>query len=180
MKYKNIIFMKYGVHASEDVDGIINRKLKEIEDTGKMFWGYGGTVCHPLNQVKPFLNENKAKGEKTYLVLSYTKSNFNNKPNKSELYSMDKIEWNKIPDGINVLGSKYALICKSFKKVKHSINLEDYNIAIGPSTGKKMSQYIKGRIDKGCGRYENKNSNDKDNNLEISLIAEIQDVVFVK
>ena len=68
--YKNIIVMKYGVHASEDVESIVVRKMQEVQVAKKMFWGYGGVLCHPLKQVQPFLRENCSKGEKTYLLLS--------------------------------------------------------------------------------------------------------------
>lgn len=38
MKPNNIVYMKYGIHASESVDDIIQRKQKEFSDGGMSFW----------------------------------------------------------------------------------------------------------------------------------------------
>ena len=51
---ESFIFMKVGNHAGENFDAILARKNREREQAGCIFWGYGGTVCHPLMQVQPF------------------------------------------------------------------------------------------------------------------------------
>lgn len=137
--YKNIIYMKYGVHASESIDSIIKRKTEEIKKCQQMFWGYGGVLCHPLNQVQPFLKENLLKGEKTYLLLSQTQSKLNNAPSTAMTYSCDKVEWQPIPNGIKVLGSKYAIVCKSIEQCDFCIDLSNYIVSIGNSMGKRLS-----------------------------------------
>jgi hypothetical protein len=48
------IFMKIGSHAGETLEQILERKQREIERTGRSFWGYGGASCHPLTQLQPF------------------------------------------------------------------------------------------------------------------------------
>ena len=46
MGYENIIFMKCGVHASEKAEQIVERKMREVQEAKRMFWGYGGMICH--------------------------------------------------------------------------------------------------------------------------------------
>lgn len=58
----HIIYMKYGVHAGHTVEEIIARKSEEYHRTGKMFWGYGGTICHPTKQVQPFVRDIISRG----------------------------------------------------------------------------------------------------------------------
>lgn len=172
-QYKNIIIMKYGVHASESIESIIKRKLEEIQVCQKMYWGYGGVLCHPLNQVQPFLKENLSKGEKTYLLLTQTPSQLNNTPSMATDYSIDKVQWQPIPNGIKVLGSKYAIVCKSIEQCNFSIDLANYVIPIGNSKGKILSNYIRGHVDKACGRYNNNLPNQDSQLVNISLCAEI-------
>ncbi len=88
MQFKNIILMKYGIHASEDVDEIIKRKQQEIKDNHCCFWGYGGTLLHPLNQVQPF-----CKNKKVYLLLVRTKSNLYNENRRADYYSIDNYNY---------------------------------------------------------------------------------------
>lgn len=176
--YKNIVVMKYGVHASEDVDSIVVRKMQEVQVAKKMFWGYGGVLCHPLKQVQPFLRENCSKGEKTYLLLTETSSRFDNVPSEASFYSFNKIEWDSVPKGVKILGSKYAIICKNITACDFFIDLSDYVIPIGNSKGKVLSDYIRGHVDKACGRYVETNKESKP--IKISLYGEIESAVFVK
>lgn len=165
--------MKYGVHASESIESIITRKMEEIKICQKMFWGYGGVLCHPTNQVQPFLNENLSKKEKTYLLLSKTPSKLNNIPSIATVYSTDKIKWELIPDGIRVLGSKYAITCKNIKRCDFLIDLSSYLVPVGNSKGKTLSKYIQGRVDKACGKYNEDITGEEPKLVNISLCAEI-------
>lgn len=185
-KFENIVFMKYGVHASESVDSILNRKLEELGSCQKMFWGYGGVICHPTKQVQPFANANFSEKKKTYLLLSETPSKLNNSPSVATHFSRDNDRWQTIEDGIKVLGSKYAIVCKNLEKCNFQIDLSQYVIPVGNSQGKLLSEYVKGRVDKACGQrlsgYVSSNLNTKNNLVHISLYAEIIDPysVFVK
>lgn len=166
---ENIIIMKCGTHASEKIEQIYSRKKQEEINIGYFYWGYGGTLCHPLNQVQPFC-ENK---EKVYLLLTPTISELNNEPNRSEKYSLDKIEWKNIDSAINVLGSKYAIVASKLQKCDFEIDLSDYEIAIGNSKGKKLGDYFKGRIDKACAIKTFKKDN-KIQKVKIVMIAELR------
>ncbi|MCM1175854.1 MAG: hypothetical protein NC341_12495 [Blautia sp.] len=164
--------MKYGVHASESVDDIVARKMKEVEQCGKMFWGYGGVVCHPSTQVQPFISNNILNGEKTYLLLAATPSKLFNEPVIMTEYSLDRKIWNKMPAGIKVSGSKYAIVCKSLEHCELEINLDDYVVPLGDSKGVPVSEYMRGRVDKACGLLS-LNHEGTHSLLKVSLCAEI-------
>ncbi len=142
---KKVIIMKYGVHADENVDNIIKRKQKEIEDNGFCFWGYGGVLLHPVNQVQPF-----CKDDDVYLLLTRTKSDFIGNSKRSKSYSINNKEYKNIPSSINVYGSKYALVFTQLKEYNKDINLCDYKVGIGNSKDKPLVDYFKFRVDKAC------------------------------
>ncbi|HEX8265125.1 MAG TPA: hypothetical protein VF596_06835 [Pyrinomonadaceae bacterium] len=182
-EFKNIVLMKYGVHAGQTVEEIIKRKRKEYIDCGKLFWGYGGSVCHPTTQIQPFLHEAISRGETVYLLMSRTKSALNNIPKVAAHFSDDAILWEDIPPQISVYGSKYAVVCDELKDCNFQLNLSDYSVAVGKQKGKNLADYLKGRVDKACGTINLKKSNHQETNfLEITLIAKIIKpfAVFVK
>ena len=181
-KIENIIFMKYGVHASEDVELIIKRKIAEIQQCKKMFWGYGGVLCHPLNQVQPFLKSNALKNQKTHLVMTKTLSKLNNTPSAATMYSVDNINWCPIPNNVRVLGSKYAIVCNSITQCEFILDLADYVIPLGNCKGRRLSQYIQGRVDKACGYYQINTAKNISMPVIITLCAEIESPfsVFIK
>ncbi len=175
MQLENIILMKYGVHAGEDVAAIIKRKEEEITKAGYCFCGYGGTLLHPLNQIEPF-----CKNKKVYLLLTKTPSKFLNDAKRADYFSKDKITYEKIPKDIHVLGSKYALVFKDLKKVNMDINLYDYKIGIGASAGKCLKDYFRGRVDKACATFKEKAN--KEEKVHIDYIVELVSpyAVFIK
>ena len=81
--------MKYGTHANEPPDTIIKRKINEVNLYGYTFWGYGGTSCHPLNQILPFIKMNFERGEETYLVLSRINTVWNGNSTNASFFSFN-------------------------------------------------------------------------------------------
>lgn len=181
---ENIIFMKYGEHASENVESIIERKSKEHDGEEKVFWwGYGGKVCHPLKQVQPFIKECQRMGQKVYLVLSPTPSpNIGDSGTRAIEFSKDKENWERIAESINVYGSDYALVCNNLRKVDFTLDLSKYEVAVGAKKGKVLSDYISGRNDKGCAYLIREPKDYKPQFVQIDYIAEIIDpyAVFVR
>ncbi len=170
--FDHIVFMKFGYHALENEDDIIKRKIKEFQKEKMLFWGYGGSICHPLNQVQPFLKWSHSIDKRVFLLMSFTPSKPQMDVTLAREYSVDGEVWNPIPKGIKVTGSKYALVCNELKEVDFDINLSNYKVAIGASKGKLASNYVKFRVDKGC--FVKHLNEDKDNsNLNIRLMAEI-------
>ena len=143
----NILFMKVGTHATEDLSDIIERKRAEIEAEGMAFWGYGGGTCHPATMVRPF-----AMGSAGRIVLAMHQMSSNHfaDPVRAEEYSEDGIKWRPVPPGINCVGSRYALLVDLLEEVDDSVDLARTRVAIGPSSGKVGANYIRGRVDKAC------------------------------
>lgn len=144
------IFMKVGDHAGESWDTILERKNKEYKRAGMIFWGYGGTACHPINQVQPFAKIYTRSNGGIYLLMQTVTSNADPDIAPATEYSEDGITWKKIPKGISVLGSRYALVLGEIEPGDLEINLNEFSVGIGPSKGKSADQYLQGRIDKGC------------------------------
>lgn len=144
------IFMKVGNHANESWEDILERKKREYESAGRIFWGYGGATCHPLHQIQPFARLQTKKRNGIYLLMEPINSNAAPDLFPANEYSEDGIHWEPIPEGIEVRGSRYALILDEIKPQDLEIHLEDYAVGVGQSIGKPASDYVRGRVDKGC------------------------------
>lgn len=147
---QGLIFMKVGTHAKETLEDIIARKSKEIADTGLAMWGYGGGTCHPRTMVQPFAAGFAKKGNLIYLCMQEMDSRHFADPVRADEYSEDGSTWKDVPEGINVLGSRYALVLKSLRKESFELPLARTKVAIGNSAGREGNRYIQGRVDKAC------------------------------
>lgn len=145
-----ILYMKVGTHAQETLDDIIARKTREIERAGVAFWGYGGNTCHPQTMVQPFAREFEQRGQKIFLCMQEMDSKHFAHPVRADEFSIDGIRWEIIPEAINVLGSRYALVIKNLHKDNFGLPLGAMRVAVGNSIGSVASRYIKGRVDKAC------------------------------
>jgi len=145
-----MIFMKVGSHAGETFDSIMKRKQQEYKNAGCIFWGYGGTACHPLSQVRPFVKSVLQKEGSIYLFMEPINSRANPALLPATEYSEDGKLWRPIPKGITVTGSRYALILDEISPGELEIPLDDYEVGIGPSAGKPALNYISQHIDKAC------------------------------
>lgn len=171
-----ILFMKVGTHAQESLDDIIARKTKEIQDTGMAMWGYGGNTCHPLTMVQPFAEEFEDRGQPIILCMQPMVSNHFAEPLRATEYSTDNVSWQKIPSGINVLGSRFALVIKNLRKENHVLSLNQTRVAVGRTQGRLGSRYIQGHVDKACLEVlpQPELSNDeKAMEVRIGLVAEL-------
>jgi hypothetical protein len=142
-----VLYMKVGTHAQEELQDILVRKDKEITEAGFAMWGYGGNTCHPTTKVQPFA---KAADRPIILCMQPMESRHFAEPLRAEEYSVDGIHWNLIPSSINVVGSRYALCIEDLTKVDETIDLGQMRVAVGNSRGLSGSQYVRGRVDKGC------------------------------
>jgi hypothetical protein len=149
-KHDSFIFMKVGNHAGESFEQILARKQKEFDRTGMTFWGYGGSACHPVNQVRPFAFSQVKKNGSIYLLMHEVKSNYDQNPLPAKEYSIDGINWDPIPEGIIVTGSKYALVLDEIHPADLELDMNQFSVGIGPSKDKLASEYLTGRTDKAC------------------------------
>jgi hypothetical protein len=147
---RGLIFMKIGVHAQEPIEKIIDRKMREYRDAGVIFWGYGGNTCHPRTIVQPFAKEHAHRGNEIVLVMHKMTSKHDVEPTLAKEYSDDGVNWHPVPAGVNVAGSRYALVLDQLQLVEFDINLQDLTVAMGACRGTEASKYIHGRVDKGC------------------------------
>lgn len=171
-----LLFMKVGTHAQEDLEDIIARKSKEIADTGYAMWGYGGNTCHPRTMVQPFAEDLAARSEPIILCMQAMDSKHFAEQLRAREFSSDSVEWKPIPDTINVLGSRFALVIKNLRREEHTLPLNQTKVAVGNNRGRLGSRYVQGRVDKACLEVlpEPELTNEPEKSLiKIDLVAEL-------
>lgn len=168
-----VLYMKVGNHASEPLDKILERKTKEIEDEGVAFWGYGGSTCHPVTVVQPFAKSFEEQGGTIYLCMEPMESKHFAPSVRAEEFSIDGANWKPIPAGINVTGSRYAVVIKNLHQEKFELPLAHTRVALGNSMGTVGSKYISGRVDKACLEITGPPSGSSQPPVRIGLVAEI-------
>jgi hypothetical protein len=144
-----VVVMKVGSHAQEELRAIVRRKRDELNQTGRTWWGYGGSACNPLKQVQPFSRDNRTSVSVVFLP---TRSRPQNRATPAAHWSADGVSWSPVPKGISVTGSKYALVLSDLVEVNDSIDLAHYCVGIGPSEGRLANQYLRFQCDKACVR----------------------------
>jgi hypothetical protein len=168
-----ILFMKVGQHANEELAHIIDRKRREIEEAGFAMWGYGGNTCHPTTMVQPFVKDHISLSQPILLCMQpMTSKHFAEQVRATE-YSVDGLSWQRMPESINVLGSRYALCIKDLRETDASLFLDDTQVALGRSKGKAGSEYIRGHVDKAC--LEIVGASRSSSPTPIGLVAELVD-----
>jgi hypothetical protein len=147
---KPFVFMKVGRHAGEDLEEILARKRLELERAGKIFWGYGGGTMHPIEKVQPFV---RSRIEHTGQIKLLMQSIVSRHPDTAAVateFSRDGVHWEEIPPGVEVRGSKYALVLGEIQPGDGmEVDFSAYQVGAGPSSGRAATDYIKGRVDKG-------------------------------
>lgn len=145
-----ILFMKIGIHAREPLEEIIRRKLREIDEVGEAYWGYGGSTCHPTSMVQPFAQEQAELNRPIHLVMHKMVSNHWAEPVPADEFSVDGRTWHPVPHAIQVRGSRYALVIEDLQEAEFMLPLSRTRVALGPSAGRSGKDYISGRVDKAC------------------------------
>lgn len=171
-----VLYMKVGTHAQESLEDIVERKSKEIKEAGYGMWGYGGNTCHPSTMVQPFAREFQARGQRIHLVMEEMNSKHFAEPHCAAEYSVDGLRWKRVPEEIEVRGSRYALTIKNLRRDEIALPLHLTRVPVGPSTGRVGSRYVQGRVDKAClvidpaGEWPAEEGGDE---REIGLVAEL-------
>lgn len=168
-----ILYMKVGTHADEPLDKIFARKMKEIEQEGVAYWGYGGGTCHPVNTVQPFAASFEEQGGTIYLCMHPMNSRHFAPSARADEFSVDGISWQPIPPGINVTGSRYALVIKDLQRENFMLPLRDTRVSMGNSVGAIGSKYISGRVDKACLEITDPMDGTDHELVDIGLVARI-------
>ena len=147
-----MILMKVGFHGAEDLENILCRKLQEIRNCGVCYWGYGGTLCHPTKAVQPFVSSLGAQEREIDVFFAVTTSPYRSSALDASSFSADGISWSPLPPHVRVSASRYALVLKSICVFESTLDLAQYEVAIGPSMGKNLAAYFRGRVDKAIAR----------------------------
>ena len=71
-------------------------------------------------------------------------------PIRADEYSTNGVNWKNVPDGIDAVGSRFALKIQDLSLADFDLPLAATEVAIGRSAGKTGSEYVKGRVDKAC------------------------------
>lgn len=145
-----LLFMKVGVHAQETLEDIVARKMGEIDKAGYGLWGYGGNTCHPATMVQPFAEKFAEQGKPIHLVMEEMDSKHFAEPRIAAEFSADGREWEEIPEDIEVLGSRFALVIDNLREHEETLSLNQTKVAVGNSMGRLGSRYVSGRVDKAC------------------------------
>jgi len=180
--YDSILLMKIGPQGDETLDDIINRKNLEENLLRYSYWGYGGTLCHPLHVVQPFAQSAQKNNEIVKVLFVITKSPFKGRHiSEAKEYSIDKIVWDAIPSGTRITVSKYALVIRNLHKCSFDLSLAEYKVAIGPSAGRSLSDYFRFRVDKAVAYRTNSFKRDSIK-VPISFMADLVDpyAVFLR
>lgn len=175
------LFMKVGTHAQEELSQIVKRKREEIDRAGFTMWGYGGNTCHPTTMVQPFAKLIASQKQPILLYMHPMTSRHFAEPVRATEYSSDGITWERVPDEIDVVGSRYALWIKSLDEAHVELPLSSTRVAIGNSRGKTGTDYIRGHVDKAC--FEFVRGPRSDNRaVSVRLVAEVLDpyAVFLR
>jgi hypothetical protein len=70
--------------------------------------------------------------------MNFVKSNADQDTMRAREYSIDGIDWQIIPDGINVTGSKYALVLDEITETDLEIDMDQFKVGYGPSRDKVL------------------------------------------
>ena len=142
--------MRVGNHAGETFESILDRKLRELQDAGRIFWGYGGTTLHPIKSVQPFAKLWVQREGFIQMVMESIDSKSDPGVLPANEYSIDGVKWEPIPSGIEVTGSRYEIVLDEIRPGQLDLDLGNFEVGIGPSRGRNAAQYVRGRVDKGC------------------------------
>jgi hypothetical protein len=100
--------------------------------------------------VQPFAKDFEQRGQKILLCMQEMDSKHFAHPVRADEFSIDGIRWEIIPESINVLGSRYALVIENLHKENFGLPLGAMRVAVGNSIGSVGNRYIRGRVDKAC------------------------------
>jgi hypothetical protein len=100
--------------------------------------------------VQPFVAAARQQGQPIYLCMEAMESHHFAVSERATEYSPDGLNWQPVPEAINVIGSRYALAVTGLHEQELQLPLEETKVAIGNQMGRPGDRYIKGRVDKAC------------------------------
>jgi len=117
-------------------------------------------------------------GNQVLIVMQKIDSKHAAPPEIAKQYSDDGVNWQPIPKGIEVRGSRYALVLDELRVEEFDLALGELQVGVGPSRGRKADKYLIGQVDKGCFHYKHRELLDSQNEQvvkHIELVARVKE-----
>jgi hypothetical protein len=134
-----VVVVKAGPHAGEGWQPILRRKMQEERSAaGAVWWGYRGTGLDPVRQVIPLCGRGRVE-----IAMFETLSDPGTSGEvEAAEFSTDETNWRPVPAGVQITGSTRALVLREFQVVREEIDLSQYEVAVGPSTGRTADDFF--------------------------------------
>ena len=138
---KYVVISVIGPHAGENEEEIFNRKIADIEISGRTFWLIKSYKAKP-DMVQTICSQSNKEGENVPCIFIEPSSIGGSIPtktsNSAKLFSSDKLRWSEFPKGISPVtgkidGNAYALVFNELKLEDGAIDLWDYTDFFNPS-----------------------------------------------
>jgi hypothetical protein len=107
------------------------------------------------------------------MVMQKMNSNHLADPKLAKEYSNDGVVWRPVPKGIEVRGSRYAMVLESLEEADFRLDLGSLRVACGTSKGRLGTDYLRGRVDKGCFEVAGAVSKEFQRHVQIGLVAKL-------
>jgi len=126
-------------------------KLDEEAALGFVYWGYGGTLCHPRRVQEFAAGELRRTGEAPTLVMAETRSAYRSRTiGRNRWYSQDRQAFARFPRQVVMVGCSSALVCERLVCQPSWIDLNQYEVAGGLRSGAPLGDFIRYQINKAC------------------------------
>lgn len=134
IKEKYVILSIIGMSAGEKIEGILKRKINDINKMGFTFWVYKSNQASPKT-VQDFCKKAKTGNKKVFCVFIEPSTPNGARPTKIKLsakeFSVDNKKWKQLPKELGpVTGAinrkVYALKFNKIEKIDSCINLWNY------------------------------------------------------
>ena len=92
---------------------------------------------HPVRCVQPFAKLWVQKEGAIQIIMEPIDSRADPDVLPANEYSVDGIEWESLPTGVVVTGSRYAIVLDEITPGQLDLDLGQFEVGIGPSRGRK-------------------------------------------
>jgi len=132
-----VIISVIGSHAGESSEQIFSRKILDIKKTGKTFWVIQSYKANP-SKVQSLIHKAKTVGKNVFCIFISPSTKGGARPTtkdiKAELFSSDKIHWEKLPSNLSPVTGKistnsFSLVFEELNLIQQDLNIDLWNYA---------------------------------------------------
>jgi hypothetical protein len=146
------LVMKVGPHSGMSLSDIAASKYSEQDLYGIHYWGYSGTLCHPLRVLRHVEQAIAEQGSGPSLLLSGTRSKYQSSRGRMGSYSVDGHKYRELQPGVQLQGAQFALVATNLRAFDAKICMDHYLVQGGKNDSLPLSMHMRGRINKACVR----------------------------